>query len=403
MPRYACLVRNADGATSKETVTASSPSEAVEQLGGRGLHTLDIRVESKGGWGGRFRVRGRNVPAMDRIFCFRRLGMLLAHGISLSEALDGVQTETEHPQLAEVIGTLRTRVAGGSPLSVAMQAHPSLFSPVDIGLIEVGEESGTLPDVVEEVAEIGMRSLDLQSRLVSVFLYPVIVLIFSITVVVGFLVGVLPRFMEMILASEIQVPLLTRILMGASTLFLTAWPILLAGAGLGVWMFLQYRASPEGRMVLDRFLLRVPYFGGMLRMVTMARLTRTLGSLLRNGVRVERAMDVAGHVCDNAVIASALARARGKVVQGQAMTEALRETGVFPGMLLQMTHSGEMSGALASMLEEIGAFYDKEVTLQIRRLTTVLEPLMLILMGLLVMVMALSVMMPLFNLAKAYR
>ena len=403
MATFVCVSRDPQGVERREYQDAADAESLTSRLRREGRTVLTLAPA--GSLADRVRRvwRNRRVGTTDIVFAERQLAMMLKNGIDLSTALQSLARQTTHDRLRAVFEKTLSDVVGGEPLSTALARHPSLFPPVAVGLVRAGEETGKLGECLEEIARLGMRDLEIRSRVQGAFLYPVIVLSIASLVVLGFLLFVLPRFIEVFKSSGAELPLPTQILILLSLALRNGWPLIVAGiaaAGYGFWAL---RRTEAGRVRLDRLGFRLPLFGRLVLLSALSRFSRTLGTLLKSGVPMDRALAIAATVCDNFALEKTLLQVRDAVVRGTTLAEALRASEMMPDMLVQMVTSGEISGSLDEMLREVGEFYDLEPTHAIRNLVTALEPIMLITMGVVVAGMALAVLLPLFRMSQVYR
>jgi len=345
----------------------------------------------------------KKIRRQDAVFFTRQLATMLVSGISLLEALDGIEKQIKNQALKDVIGSIHSDISGGTSLSDAVKKHPAVFSEVYISMIRSGEESGKLGDVLEDLSELEIKEIELSSQLRSAMVYPAILTVVAISVITFLLIGVLPKFISIFEAQGAKLPLPTLILMSISAILRRLWFIIvLAAVGLGVW-FKNYISDDNGRYDVDRALLKLPVFGPLFLKVIIARFSRTLGILTRSGVPILNALEISGKVSGNMVFDSAVKDIRSSITGGHSIVDPFKVSGLFPPMVIQMISAGEKSGKLDNMLEDIANFYDTEVTYAVRNMVTILEPLLLLVMGVIVGFIALSVLLPIFNLVKVFR
>lgn len=347
--------------------------------------------------------RRRRIDRQEVLVLFRALATLLRAGIPLSASLEGSMQQTQSPLLRQVLAEVLRRVQGGSSFSEALASHPHVFTELYVSMIRVGEVAGILDQVLERLAQLGTQELETRSRIQAALVYPLVLVGFAFLVVTGLLVGVLPKFVEVFQTSKIELPWPTRLLLGLSGMVRRFWwALALLAAGAFGWAGRAY-ATPQGRWWADQRLLAFPVVGELSRKITIARIARTLGAMLKTGVPLLEALIAVEKTVPNVVFTRALQQTRLAVAEGKSLSEPWAASGLFPPLVLQMVSVGERTGQLDAKLLEIAAFYDPEIELAVRNLTTLLEPLLLLSMGLVVGFIALSVLLPIFKLIHVFR
>ncbi len=403
MPTFICTIRDSLGSLRKERRDAADRQSLLALLKRDGVQVLEVRPENRLLAAIGRLYRNRRVSMADIAFAERRLAMMLRNGIDLATALDSMSRQSTNDRLRDVFAEISKGVMSGDALSDCMQRAPEFFTMTAVGLVRAGEESGKIGECLDEVARNGLRDVEMRSRILSAFMYPVIVLVIAVGIVIFFLTVVLPRFMGVFESFDTEIPLPTRILLGVNSVLANGWPVILVALFGGGYLLARYWKTEAGRLRIDGMFLALPLFGRLALLSGLSRVSRTLGSLLRSGIPVDRALAVVADVTDNARLRQVLRNARNAVVSGSTLHEALSASGLMPEMLLQMVNSGEISGSLPAMLEEVGEFYEMETSIAIRNLTTALEPIMLVFMGVVVGAMALAVLLPLFRMTQAFK
>ena len=347
--------------------------------------------------------RRQRIDRQEVLVLFQALATLLRAGIPLAASLEGSMQQTQSPLLRQVLGEVLRRVQGGSSFSEALAAHPQIFTELYISMIRVGEVAGILDQVLQRLAQLGTQELETRSRIRAALIYPLVLVGFAFLVVNGLLIGVLPRFVEVFQTSQIELPWPTRLLLGLSWVVRRFWwaLALLAAAAFG-WASRSY-ATPPGRLWVDQRVLTLPVVGELSRKIIIARIARTLGAMLKTGVPLLEALIAVEKTVPNVVFNRALQQTRLAVAEGKSLSEPWAASGLFPPLVLQMVSVGERTGQLDEKFLEIAAFYDPEVELTVRNLTTLLEPMLLLAMGLVVGFIALSVLLPIFKLIHVFR
>jgi type IV pilus assembly protein PilC len=302
-------------------------------------------------------------------------------GLTLIRALSILAEQTDSKPLAAVIESMRADIEKGMSFSQAVARHPKVFPSVYIAMIRSGEAGGMLDMVLLQLATMLERQLELRRRVKSAMSYPIAVGFIIIGVVSAMLLFVVPMFESMYADLGGTLPLPTRMLMGVSDFFTTMWWVAALLIGGGLVALKQWKATPKGRLAVDRFKLRLPIAGQIIEKSAVARFCHTLAALARSGVTIIEALDIVADTAGNAVVGEAISRARERVRVGESVSAALTNQNVFPPMVVQMMSVGEETGALDEMLDKIGEFYDAEVSATVDSLTSLIEPLLMVTMG----------------------
>ncbi len=404
MPEFTYQARNADGELISGQLEGPDSRSVATALVRQGYHP--VRIESKStslsltkkiGW------KSTRVNHQEILILFRELTSLLRAGISLSDALDTAAKQSGSESLEKILRSVTGRVHGGSSFSEALSAYPSIFPELYISMIKVGETAGILDQVLERLAVLGTQEMETRSRLRSALVYPLVLISFALLVVNGLLIGVLPKFVSIFQASQIQLPMPTRVLLACSNVVQHHWWALLIGLVLLVIGIQRYYTTKSGRWAIDTLLLKVPITGDLYQKILITRFTRTLGSMLKTGVPMLEAISVSEKTLNNVVFQRAIQRTYSAVSEGKSFAETLASSNLFPHMVIQLVTVGEKTGQLDAMLQESAAFYEPEIEMNIRNFTTLLEPVLLLTMGIVVGFIALSVLLPIFQLIHVFR
>jgi len=362
------------------------PSRAGPAVAGRGLHfeiSLPVRI-----------------PAMEMAMATRQLATLVSAGVPLVEALGALVEQTEHKALKGVFSRVRDKVNEGAALADAL-ISTGRFDNLYVSMVRAGEASGALDAVLARIADYLEDQVRLNNRVLSILTYPLFMLLFAV-VVVGIMVTlVLPQITELLISQNLELPWYTVAVIGSSDLLRGYWWLLLLGF---VGLVLAYRAvgrTVRGRNVLDHFWLRVPVIGRVIRFLAIARFTRTLGSLLASSVNIVQALTIARHVANNSVFATIADDARESILEGAALAKPLRHSGQFPPLVTTMVEVGERSGDLQGMLIKVADTYEEQVETSVSRLTSLLEPVLILLMVGVVGIIIMAVLMPMLQLTES--
>ena len=405
MPQYQYAARDERGNAVTGTLSAASPEALADQLKRMGYLVTRARetAEGGGGGGGDPLALLRRVGAHELVLFNVQLSKMIQVGIPLVTALDTLTRQTAHPVLRSALEQVARGIERGASFSEALQRHPRVFSPLFISMVRAGEASGRLDEILRRLASFAKRQAELREQLATALTYPLILLAAGIAAA-GFLVtGIVPKFLAIFLEARMPLPLPTLLLHRLSLLLRHhGLALLAAAAGLGCGLRWAVR-TPAGRQAWDRFVLRVPVAGDLARKAAIARMARTLQTLLGSGLPVLESLEIAEATCGNTVIAAACRAAHTSVARGGTLADPLRVSGEFPPMVVQMLAVGEASGTVDHMLEEIADHYDDLVRYQLKRLTAFVEPVFLLLMGGFVAFIMASILLPLFRMVHVVR
>ena len=406
MPVYAYKGLSTEGRTVAGVVDAESPRSARLKLRRTGVFPTDLS-EDRAPAGRRARALGsgvrERVPTPELAAATRQLATLIGAGLPLVEALAALADQTEREHLRRAIVQIRERVTEGRTLADALGEHPRLFSPLYVNMVRAGEASGALDVVLRRLAEYTENQARLLGKVRAALTYPAVMLLLGGAILFFLVSYVVPKVTRIFQETQQQLPRLTLILIAVSGFAARWWWLLLLLAGGAALGARAYARTPAGRERVDTWLLRLPYVGPLVQKVALARFSRTLSTLLASGIGLLQALDIVRNVVDNRVIARAVENARDAIREGQSIAPPLRESGVFPPLVVHMVAVGERSGQLEEMLGKAADAYDNEVENAVSSLTTVLEPLMIVFMGLVVLFIVLAILLPIFELNRVVK
>jgi type IV pilus assembly protein PilC len=397
MAAYAYSAINAEGIASAGEVHAPDFEAAREQLRIRGL--LAERLEELPASGEEsVRTAFKKVkPKTLQIFS-RQFATMIEAGLNVVSSLVILEEQTDDEYFSMVVKELRADVEGGLLLSQAMARHPKIFSRLYVSMVEAGEAAGILDQVLDRVAFQIEKDTQIRRRVKGAMMYPTMVMIFATLVLCGLLMFLVPVFVKIFASLGGKLPTLTQYVVGASNFLRHDWYIIFPVALASIWGVRRFKRTDPGRRIWDRIKLRIPMrIGETVLKVTMARFSRTLSTLVAAGVDIIKALEITGQTAGNWVVEDALAGVRAKVHQGIPIAQPLIENDVFPPMVSQMVKIGEETGELEKMLSKIADFYEDEVDSSIQTLTSIIEPLMMIMVGAMVGVIVISMYLPMFK------
>lgn len=404
MPIYTYKGLTVHGRTVSGVVDADSPKSARLTLRRTGIFPTALKEEPTA----RATALGRTpsdltslferVSAQELALLTRQLATLARAGLPLVECLGTLIEQMERATLKRILTHVRQQVREGRSFADALQAHPRVFSAIYINMVRAGEESGTLDTVLARLAEYSEGQARLLRTVQSALTYPLLMILVASAILVFLLAYVVPQVTRIFSETGEALPLVTRILIELSSFFAEYWWVFgLVGAGGALGCARLWRTE-HGRAWYDRMVLRLPWAGPVLQRLSVARLARTLSTLLASGVPMLTALSIVTHLVNNTVLRRALEDARESVQEGESLAAPLKRSGLFPALLIQMIAIGERSGELESMLSRAAEAYDEEVTASLSRLTSILEPLTILVMGGVVLFIVLAILLPIFQL-----
>ena len=344
------------------------------------------------------RVRPSEVAIMTR-----QLATLIGAGFPLVSAMDALMAQFPGPALKKMVAKVKNAVVEGSSFADALGSFPAVFSGIYINMVRVGETSGTLEIVLDRLAEITEKQEELKNRVITAMIYPLLIMCVGFLILFFLFIYVIPNITSIFKDMDQHLPLPTQILIGTSELVKSYWWLMVV-VFIGLIIGLRHlRKSEKGRRWMDQKILRLPMVGPLACKLAAARFTRTLGSLLDNGISMLPAMGIVKNVVGNVVIAEVVETAGTEVGKGQALSKTLNAGGVFPPMAIQMIQVGEQSGNLEEMLNKVADVFEREVETTVMRLTALLEPIMVLLMAGVVLFIILSIFLPILEMSTLVR
>jgi type IV pilus assembly protein PilC len=338
------------------------------------------------------------VNARELSIFTRQFSVMIDAGLPLVQCLDILAGQQANKALAEILRGVRRTVEGGSTLANALREYPKVFDDLFTNMVEAGEAGGILDGVLQRLSTHIEKAVKLRRAVKSALIYPTVVVFIAGSVITLLLWKVVPIFATLFAGLEVALPLPTRIVIGLSNAvasFALPAVIFLGLAGYGVKLFY---GTPQGRLLIDRIILRLPLVGNLMRKISVGMFTRTLGTLISSGVPMLEAMEITARTSGNAVVEKAVLQVRRAIETGRTIVDPLRETGVFPNLVVQMIGVGEQTGSLDAMLQKIADFFEDEVDVAVGDLLTAMEPLIILFLGVVVGGVVISMYLPLFSL-----
>lgn len=405
MPVYAYKGFNAAGKPVNGTRDADNPRVIKALLRRDGVFVTDLRETTpsqkhEGAAAVSLKRFTERVSAQELAVATRQLSTLVGAGIPLVDALVALidQIETEH--FRAVWADVKQRVNEGAGFGDAMAAHPRIFSNLYVNLVRAGETSGALDVVLSRLADFTESQAELRSKLLGSMVYPILMMFMAVGVTAFLFIVVIPRISKIFEAQKVALPLPTQVLIFASTMVRDYAVVFVPLAVLGVWLVARYLRSERGRPHWDKFVLKAPIFGPLMRMVAVARFSKTLSTLLGSGVPLLTAFDIVKNVLQNKVLIDVIDTARDAVKEGDSIAAPLKRSGQFPPIVTHMIAIGERSGTLEDMLANIAKAYEVQIDARLRAMTSILEPIMIVFLGVVVGFIVFSILLPMLQLAS---
>ena len=422
MPKFHYSALDAKGEKNEATIEAGSEQEAVQKLRSQGLFTTQIHEEGKGkaASAGRSKrkpsaSKGKNLnmtigkpkstvkPKVLMVFT-RQLATLIDSGLPLLRSLTVLAKQEPNPVLKSTINALADSVQGGSTFSESLAQHPKMFNKLYVNMVKAGELGGVLEIVLNRLAEYQEKAQKLKNKIVSAMVYPAIVMFIAVAILIFLMVFIVPKFKEMFADTDSELPLISQIVFGFSEFCLSnpifgipnvVWTFVAAGliyAGLST-----FGRTKAGRNIIDKLKLHMPIFGDIQRKSAVSRFTRTLGTLVTSGVPILQALNITRDTAGNVVISEAITKVHEAVKEGESIVTPLSSSGVFPNLVISMVDVGEETGQLPEMLLKVADVYDDEVDNAVTALTSILEPIMIVILALVVGSVVFALFLPLIR------
>ena len=348
------------------------------------------------------RTGGGSVGEKDIALFTRQLATMMKAGVPLLQSFDIVGKGHANPAVARLLMEIKTEVETGSSLAAAFRKYPLYFDNLFCNLVQAGEQAGILEGLLDRLAVYKEKTLAIKSKIKSALFYPIAIIVVAFVITAVIMIFVIPAFKQVFTSFGADLPTPTLVVMAISDWFVKFWYIIFAGIGGGVYGFLEsWKRSQAVQIFMDRLMLRLPVFGHLIRSSTIARWTRTLATMFAAGVPLVEALDSVGGASGNWVYQSATKVIQGEVSTGTSLTVAMQNSNLFPNMVIQMVSIGEESGALDSMLSKVADFFEQEVDDAVEALSSLMEPIIMVVLGSLIGGMVIAMYLPIFKLGQA--
>lgn len=411
MPNFAYIVKDAKGARVEGMLKADTLDMAVEKLAKEGSTIISVKAAAEGAFKGKlslfdkvmltiYKIR-TGVSLRTLVFFTRQLSTMFSAGLTIEKAITDLEKEEKHKKFAKVLRKIGDDIRKGFSLSEAMEQHPGVFNPLYVALVQAGEVSGTLHTVLDELSDYLEKIEDTRRKVYSAMAYPIFILVFLILVVWGMFYWIIPMFAAVYADFNATLPAPTLAAISISNFIVNnVFLAILIFISVIVAIFLVY-LTDRGRFILDTLKLKIPVIGKVVQNSIMSKFARTFSILMAAGVPIMDTMELTENVVQNAVVEGAVRRARVLVKEGYGVANAFRRTGQFPPTLLQMMATGEETGDMDKLLSKAAQFYEKLVDSVIDRLTSLIEPLLIVMMAGIVGTIIIVIYLPIFDLGEA--
>jgi len=395
MPNYLCKIGTADGRVVEKDFDALNPQLLRESLEAQGFHVFNVRRRfwqalSSGSGSGRF--SGRRFLSFNQ-----ELVVLLRSGLPILQVLDTITERLEPGPLLNVLRDIREAIKGGAALSEAFSNFPRFFPPLYIASLRAGERTGDLAVTIGRYIVYQQRAEKLREKIRSASFYPMLLTGFVIIVLLVMLIYVVPRFTQIYIDANVDLPLATRMVIWLANSLIAGLPVLIPAFIIGGVALRSFLRTMRGRMFRDRFRLLLPFFGRLSADYSLSGFCRTLGTTLQSGIPIVPALQMSRGTLNNSVYEEQMLHAIQRVEEGTSLSEAFDHTAFFPGIALRMIGVGESSGALPVMLGDVADYYEDEVARRLDRLSTMIEPVIMLVMGLLIALIVVAMYLPIFQ------
>ncbi len=396
MPVFAWEGRLADGTLRKGELEADSKAAVNMVLRRQRVVPTKIRPKRKD-----IVLFEQGVKIKEVVVFTRQFATMINAGLPLVQCLDILGSQQDNPTFKKVVAQIKHDVEGGSTFADSLKKHPKLFDNLYVNLVAAGEIGGVLDLVLNRLAQYMEKNEALKSKVKGAMTYPIIVLCVAMGVVAVLMLFVIPTFQDMFAQFGSSLPGPTQLVVDLSHFFRSYWLVMLGVIVLMVIAFKMVKKRERGQYYLDSLALKLPVFGTLIRKVAVAKFTRTLGTMITSGVPIMDGLDITSRSAGNKVVEEAIRNVRSAISEGKTMAEPLEQSGIFPGMVVQMIAVGEATGAMDQMLSKIADFYDEEVDTAVEALTSALEPLLMVFLGGIIGFVVVAMYLPIFQMAAA--
>ncbi len=402
MSRYKYRARNRDGAPVEGEIEASSSHQVSSLLDLKGLILVSAEEKPALLDLSSILLELNKVKLRDLSIVFRQLSVVVAAGVPLFESLSVLEEQTAGSSMKRIISMIKSDIESGSSFSASLRKHPSVFSATVVAMVEAGEKSGTLGEVLMRISSTLEKENQFETKVKSALRYPVIVLTVLVVAFILAVFFIIPRFSSVFAGLKTELPLPTKILLLISSFASKYWFIVLVGIFITALILGRYLKTKKGKKFFDSMVLKLPVIGDLAAKLSLARFFRMLSDLLQSGIPASLALELTAETTGNAAISEKIAMVKDDVMGGSPINLAMKRSGVFPAVSVHMTALGERSGNLPEMLGKVSSYFDEETDYVVSNLMTLIEPLFIFVLAGFVLVLALGVFMPSWNMMQLY-
>lgn len=403
MGRYIYTVQDAQGTVTTGAMDADDEDGAVQALQTKGLFILSIQAEdtkSKGILSMR-KFKSGSVSGREMVFFGEQMATLIGGGIPLVRALSLLSEHAENKNLGAVLSSITKEVSAGGAFHKALEKHPKVFDDIWVSLVQAGEVSGQLPAVLRQITQYNESQENVKSKIITAISYPAVLMTMSIGVLIYFIVYIVPVFAGIFRDFNLQLPILTRVIVAISDIVARFAVLGIVVAIGGFFAARAYIATPPGRMMWNHIVMNAPLAGSLIRNMQIERLLTTLATLIRSGVSILNAVSVLeGAFKKNLIYQNALKKAKNDIASGRSISESFKKTGIFPAMVTEMMWMGEESGKLPDIIVVLSKFYQEQIDQWLRRFSAMIDPILVVGIGGIIAVIVMSIFMPIFQLSQ---
>jgi type IV pilus assembly protein PilC len=377
------------------TLEAQSRDDVIAQLRRQRLNVVKIDEATPK------KPKRGHIKMRDIVILTRQFSTMINAGLPLVQAMTILADQSQNKTLSDIMRKVVFDVESGNTVADALSKHPQAFTNLYVNMVAAGEAGGILDTILMRLATFMEKNDALVRKVKGAMIYPTVIMSVAAIAVTVLLIFVIPVFENLFSSAGLALPLPTRIVMGASRFLKGYWYIVLASAGTAAFLFKRYNATSDGKLRIDRIMLRVPVLGDVLRKSAVSRFTRTLGTLISSGVSILDGLEITAKTAGNRVVQDAIMESRSSIAGGDTIAQPLKKSGVFPPMVISMISVGEQTGGLDEMLSKIADFYDEEVDAAVSNLLSLLEPIMIVFLGVVVGGMVVAMYLPIFDMINA--
>ncbi|MDP1706491.1 MAG: type II secretion system F family protein [bacterium] len=400
--KFGYKARTKEGELQVGNVESTSREAAISILSSHGLFILSVNAIDKEGWSDRFLEFFRRVRTTEIMIFTRQFATLLASQVPIGDSLRNLYHQTTKPVLKEVVGEVVSDVESGFSLSQAIGRHPGVFSEFYVNMVKSAEVTGRLSETLDFLADYLEKQSILSGKIRNAMTYPIFILVLFIVAVLVMVTMVLPQITPIFEESNVELPIMTKILISGGNFILGWWWAILIMLAIVIMLIIDYFHTEEGKIVFNEIGLRIPILGSVLKQLYVSRFADSVRVLINGGLTIPQAIEVTSHTIGNYIYRDILREAAQKIRQGQLLSQALKASEYFPPLVGQLVAIGESTGRLESLLEKVGSFYRRQVEDKVNNMVELIQPLLMVVVGLMVGGLFASILLPLYNLTSSF-